>query len=72
VFDHNFDHEGNSKFETEQALEHIDVLKIAQSGDKGNECLPNNWIAVHWKTFLDDGKLIEDSRKHHKKLPTVF
>lgn len=54
------------------AMENIKVLdnKVIKKG--GRRCNAQDWATVHWQTFDNDGKKLEDSKEFKKKRPTVF
>lgn len=54
------------------AMENIKVLdnKVIKKG--GRKCNAQDWATVHWQTFDEYGKKLEDSREYKKKKPTVF
>ena len=52
----------------------MSLIKIdVTEGHKGaDRCVPGEWVTMHYKGTLIDGRVISNSREEHDGLPKTF
>ena len=74
LYARSYDHENAGAHDQHQAMEHILVEGHHLNRKGGRNCMPFDWVTVHWKSYLGDmgGDLMEDSKNYMKGHPMVF
>lgn len=72
IFYNSYDHLDHSIHEVEQDMSRIKVMSQHSTRKNGRKCQPLDWVTIHWKTYVDTGHKLEDSREFKTKQPTVF
>lgn len=72
IFYNSYDHLDHSIHEIEQDMDRIKVMGQKSIRKNGRKCQPLDWVTLHWKTYVDTGHKLEDSREFKTKQPAVF
>jgi hypothetical protein len=74
LYSHSYDHINWGAPDQHQAMENIMVEGHHLNKKGGRNCMPFDWVTVHWKSYLDNvnGELMEDSKHYKQGHPMVF
>ena len=74
MFNKPYDHHDYKREDVERDLSFVPITGIAVKWEDGRKCEKMDWVAIHYRTITDEGRMVEDTRaaKEHDHLFKIF